>query len=78
MIGTFHNFIRLDLFSAKILITSLMHSASYIDFVVIPTLKFPSVGMTTGPYTYTRAAQMVFREDQIRIFLFLEGQRTGA
>ena len=55
-----------------------MHSASYIDFVVIPTFKFPSVGMTTGPYTYTRAAQMFFREGQIRIFLFLDGQRTGA
>ena len=24
-----------------------MHSASYIDFVGIPTLKFPNVGMTT-------------------------------
>ena len=66
MIGTllFHNFIRLDLFFAKILMTSSksMHSASYIDFVVIPTLKFPRVGMTRDPYTYTytRAAQMFF------------------
>ena len=43
-----------------------LHSASYIDFVVIPTLKFPSVGMTTDPYTYTMAAQTFFSEGQIR------------
>ena len=73
----FHNFIRLDLFSAKILMTSSksMHSASYIDFVVIPTLKFPRVGMTRDPYTYTysRAAQMFFWEGQIRIFFIFRG-----
>ena len=73
MIGTiwlFHNFIRLDLFSAKILMTSSksMHSASYIDFIVIPMLKFPNVGI----YLYQRCSN-VFSECQIKSFFIFRG-----
>ena len=40
-------------FGYVIISSKSMHSASCIDFAVTPTLKFPSVRMTTGSYTHT-------------------------
>ena len=50
-----------------------MHSANYIDFVVIPHAQITECGDDNGPTTYTRTAQMFFREGQIRILFIFRG-----